>query len=166
VYLLGVPSNSASYTHLAGRTARFNREGKVITLLQPKEIYKFISIIKTLSINVINDSNDEDEIEDAALATTTTVIKTTISEDADDDKIPLLSKQEEEGMQMMSDTNPDVRWNLQTMSKTAISSRTVSELRIFLESKNISTKRLLKNKLVEAVLTLKKEEEENKTDKI
>ena len=45
------------------------------------------------------------------------------------------------------------------MTKTAISSKTVPELRIFLESQNISTNRLLKSKLVEAVLTLKEEEE-------
>ena len=53
----------------------------------------------------------------------------------------------------------EVEWDLATMTKTEVKSKKVSELREFLESKGVSTKGLLKDSLVDAILRLKDDTE-------
>ncbi len=53
----------------------------------------------------------------------------------------------------------EVEWDLASMTKTAAKSKKVSELREFLESKGVSTRGLLKDSLVDAILRLKDDTE-------
>lgn len=52
VFLLGVPSNAASYAHLAGRTARNGNVGTAITIMEPKEAPKLVTLAETLGLTV------------------------------------------------------------------------------------------------------------------
>ena len=162
VMLLGVPSNSASYTHLAGRTARFNRKGKVVTLLQPNEVYKYISIIETLGLTVSNnDDSDDDDDENIDTASSSSLAGTLCIEASGntlqiEDASASLDDDGDDTIAVQTTNVAEESWNLNTMTKTAIRSKTVTELRTFLESKNIPTDGLLKNALVESVLLLKK----------
>jgi superfamily II DNA/RNA helicase len=53
VFLLGVPSNAASYAHLAGRTARQQGEvGTCVTVLEPRETPKLVLLAETLGFSV------------------------------------------------------------------------------------------------------------------
>ena len=162
VMLLGVPSNSASYTHLAGRTARFNRKGKVVTLLQPNEIYKYISIIETLGLTVSNDDDsDDDDDENIDTASSSSLAGTLCIEASGntlqiEDASASLDDDGDDTIAVQTTNVAEESWNLNTMTKTAIRSKTVTEIRTFLESKNIPTDGLLKNALVESVLLLKK----------
>jgi superfamily II DNA/RNA helicase len=48
VFILGVPSNAASYAHIGGRTARRDETGMAVTVLEPKEAPKLVSLAETL----------------------------------------------------------------------------------------------------------------------
>jgi len=50
VLLVGVPSSPSGYIHLAGRTARNNSSGKVITLCQPSETVRLGMIANSLGL--------------------------------------------------------------------------------------------------------------------
>jgi superfamily II DNA/RNA helicase len=50
VMMLGVPSNAASYAHLAGRTARNGEIGMAITLCQPKETPKLVTLAESFGL--------------------------------------------------------------------------------------------------------------------
>ena len=50
VLLVGVPSSPSAYIHLAGRTARNNSSGKVITLCQPSEALRLGRIADSLGL--------------------------------------------------------------------------------------------------------------------
>jgi superfamily II DNA/RNA helicase len=138
VVLLGVPSNAASYAHLAGRTARQNTHGDCTVLCKPSEAHKLVSIAETLGLHEWRCLDDDDDVvvSPATGAETMEVASgarasTSEGEDGGD-----------EG-------------DLAGMNKTALKSKKVPELREFLESKGISTKGLLRNSLVDAVLQLK-----------
>ena len=195
VFLLGVPSNSASYTHLAGRTARFNAQGSVITFLEPQEIYQYLSILQTLGLRVFDNNNDNNNNSISEVALTVKVPKAkvmsaataTTSKRVDKESSSSIheeaEEEEEEGVKIQTTTETTLgdtydgttipttpttsSWDLITMTKTTIKSKTVSELRTYLESRNRTSKGLLKQALVDSVLALKYEpthqedEEEN-----
>lgn len=129
VFLLGVPSNAAAYAHLAGRTARQNTPGECTVLCKPSEAPKLASIAETLGIYRWKCLCEESHI----------------------------PAESESGSESDKVERGKVEWDLATMTKTSVKSKKVSELREFLESKGVSTKGLLKDSLVGAVLSLKDE---------
>jgi superfamily II DNA/RNA helicase len=52
VFLLGIPTNAASYAHLAGRTARGDQVGTAITIFNPSDAIKLSSIAETLGLTL------------------------------------------------------------------------------------------------------------------
>merc|ERR1712238_575274 len=197
VFLLGVPSNSASYTHLAGRTARFNAQGSVISFLEPQEIYQYLSILQTLGLRVFDNNNDNNNNNNSisevaltvkvpkakAMSAATATTSKRIDKESSSSIHEEAEEEEEDGVKIqmttettLGDTNESTTipttpttssWDLITMTKTTIKSKTVSELRTYLETRNRTSKGLLKKALVDSVLALKYEpthqedEEEN-----
>ena len=141
VLLLGVPSNAAAYAHLAGRTARQNTPGDCTVLCKPSEAHKLVSIAETLGLHewscLDGDADDDDNV----------VSPATTSETSEVPSGTMASSSE-------GGAGGD-QGDLAAMNKTALKSKKVKELREFLESKGVSTKGLLKNSLVDAVLQLK-----------
>eukprot|EP00536_Pseudo-nitzschia_multiseries_P003082 jgi/Psemu1/322865/estExt_fgenesh1_pg.C_440002 len=127
VVLMGVPSNAASYAHLAGRTARQNNPGECITLCWPREAHKLVSIAETLGLNRWKCLNDPPS--------------NNIFDDATED----------------SENPTEEPWDLSSMTKTAIRNKTVPELRNFLESKGVATEGMRKAALVDTMLLMKED---------
>jgi hypothetical protein len=50
VFLLAPPASSASYTHLAGRTARKGRRGTAVTLLTPSQAPRVVAFAEALGL--------------------------------------------------------------------------------------------------------------------
>jgi len=143
VVLMGVPSNAASYAHLAGRTARQNTAGGCITLCWPREAHKLVSIAETLGLNSWKCLNDQSP--------------NSTSDEYNNDKDKDNDNDNDEPNQAKKDpgNSAEEPWDLSVMTKTAIRSKTVSELRNFLESKGIATEGLRKASLVDATLSMK-----------
>ena len=140
VVLLGVPLNAAAYAHLAGRTARQNTPGECTVICKASDAYKLVSVAETLGLQKLKCLNDSDE--------TVVDSKSTKSNDKDDSG---------ETTTVAND------WNLETMTKTTIKSKKVTELRTYLESRGVATKGLLKDSLVDAVLQYKERSKTSQT---
>jgi superfamily II DNA/RNA helicase len=52
VFVLGIPTNAASYAHLAGRTARGDQMGTAITIFEPSDAAKLSSIADTFGLTL------------------------------------------------------------------------------------------------------------------
>jgi superfamily II DNA/RNA helicase len=52
VIILGVPSNPASYVHLAGRTARNGEIGTAITICEPKDAPKLVALAEAFGLTM------------------------------------------------------------------------------------------------------------------
>ena len=145
---MGVPSNAAAYAHLAGRTARQNTPGECTVLCWPFEVFKLVSIAETLGLNQWKCLDDFDK--------NSNVSSNDDNEGEGHEETNLTSSK-------VAPSNPvagtDGDWNLVALTKTAIRSKTVPELRTFLESKGIPTKGLLKGALVDSVLEVKEKME-------
>ena len=51
VFLLAPPASSASYAHLAGRTARKGRSGTAVTLLTPSQAPRVVAFAEALGLS-------------------------------------------------------------------------------------------------------------------
>lgn len=127
VILLGVPNNAAAYAHLAGRTARQNTPGECLVVCKPSEAPKLVSIAETLGLYQWRCHVEQEH-------------------PTGDETLPVGGS---------SNKAVDHDWDLASMSKTVIRSKKVSELREFLDSRGVSTKGLLKDALVDAILQVK-----------
>jgi len=172
VVLMGVPSNAAAYAHLAGRTARQNAHGECVTLCWPREAPKLVSIAETLGLNqwnnCLNGNDDNDnsadhnsDSSDDAKPQSDGKDETTAKQKNDNLKNSNIQDKEEDPIAKQTQTmvtttsDNDNEWDLSVMTKTAIKTKTVPELRKFLESKDMATKGLLKTALVDAIFSLK-----------